>query len=125
MKAQDVELVLLEQSMASTDGMNRPFHDRVGDVAEKTGGTVSFDVRVDEDTLIQRIAAIGYGADGVVAIVLDRKGVLTSAPVVGSDDLIAELTTWGSLPMAGQVGVSYVEAAARLLTELRKAGFLK
>lgn len=68
MKPQEVELVLLEQSLANGSGMNRPFSDRVSDVAEKTDGLVLFDVRVDDDALFQRIAAIGFDEDGTVAI---------------------------------------------------------
>ncbi|MER8456280.1 hypothetical protein [Mesorhizobium sp. M0965] len=124
MKAEYVELVLLEQSLANTDGMNRPFSDRVDDIAEKTGGSVLFDVRVDGDTRIQRMAAIGYGSnDTVVAIVMDKNGQLRSAPVDADNDfLVAELTVWSSLPMAEQASASYCGAAASLLAKLRKSG---
>ncbi len=119
MGAQYVDLVLLEQSLAETGGMNRPFPDRVDDIAHKTAGSVLFDVRVDGDPGIQRIAAIGYGADGVVAIVMDGHGTLVSVPVDGrSDALIAELSAWWTLPMAEQIKVSHVEAATKLLADL-------
>ncbi len=122
MGAQYIDLVLLEQSLDDTGGMNRPFSDRVGDIAQKTAGCVLFDVRVD-GTHIQRIAAIGYGGDGVVAIVMDRDGGLASAPLDGgSDPLIAELSAWCSLPMAEQTGVSNAEAASKLLAEIAKSG---
>ena len=123
MMAEYVELVLFEQSLANADAMNRPFSDRVGDVAEKTGGSVLFDIRVDGDTRIQRVAAIGYGPNGTVAIMMDKDGQLSSAPVNGNNDhLVAELAVWSSLPMAEQVCVSYRGAAAILLAELRKSG---
>ncbi|PTE06577.1 hypothetical protein [Mesorhizobium helmanticense] len=113
MNAEYVELVLFEQSLAR---MNRPFSDRVGDVAEKTGGSVLFDIRVEADSRIQRMAAIGYSANGTVAIMMDKNGELGSAPVNGDEDvLVAELTAWFSLPMAEQVCVSYRGAAASLL----------
>jgi hypothetical protein len=95
----------------------------VGDAAEKTGGSVLFDIRVDGDTRIQRVAAIGFGANGTVAIMMDKDGQLSSAPVNGNNDhLVAELAVWSSLPMAEQVCVSYRGAAAILLAELRKSG---
>lgn len=123
MMAEYVELVLLEQSFANTAGMNRPFSDRVGDVADKSGGSVLFDIRVDGDTRIRRMAAIGYGANGTVAIMMDQNGQLSSAPVDADNDLlVAELTTWYSLPMAEQVCVSYPDAAEILLAKLRKSG---
>ncbi|MFC3321553.1 hypothetical protein [Mesorhizobium cantuariense] len=123
MQAEYVELVLLEQSLANTDGMYRPFSDRLGDVAEKTGGSVLFDVRVENDIRIQRMAAIGFGVDGTVAIMMDKNEQLISAPINGDNAaLVAELTAWTSLPMAEQVCVSYGRVAAKLLAELRKSG---
>ncbi|MER8921690.1 hypothetical protein [Mesorhizobium sp. M0802] len=115
-------MVLLEQSIASAGGMNHPFSDRVSDVAEKTAGSVLFDVRIEGDTGIQRMAAIGYGADGTVVIVMDKDGQLTSAPIDGNEGSIAELAAWSSLPMAEQVNVSYREAAEGLLVGLRRSG---
>lgn len=124
MKAEYVELVLLEQSLANTGGMNRAFSDRVDDIAEKTDGSVLFDVRVDGDSRIQRMAAIGYGAnDTVVAIMMDKNGQLRSAPVDADNDfLVAELTVWSSLPMAEQASANYHGAAESLLAKLRKSG---
>ena len=123
MGAQYVDLVLLEQSLADTGGMNPPFSERVDDVAQKTAGSVLFDVRVDGNPGIQRIAAIGYGADGVVAIVMGRYGELASVPVDGgSEVLIAELSAWCALPMAKQSSVSHLEAATKLLAWIAKAG---
>lgn len=126
MRAEYVELILLEQSLGNTEGMNRPFSDRVGDAAEKTGGTVLFDIRVDDDPRFSRMAAIGFRADGTVIIMMDKNGQLTSAPARGNDDHhIAELTAWCSLPMAQQVSVSYSNAAVILLAELRGSGRLE
>ena len=125
MKAEYVELVLLEQSLANADRMNRPFFDRVSDVAEKTDGSILFDVRVDGDTRIQRMAAIGYGANGTVAIIMDKHGQLSSVPIDGDDDIIVELSRWCSLPMAEQARVSYRGAVALLLAKFRRAGFLE
>jgi hypothetical protein len=125
MKAEYVELVLLEQSLANSDGVNRPFSDRVGDVAEKTDGSVLFDIRVDGDTRIQRLAAVGYVANETVVLFMDKYGQLSSAPVDnGSDYLVDELAAWGALPMAEQARVSNCGAADILLAELRRSGRL-
>lgn len=123
MGAQYVDLVLLEQSLADIGGLNRPFSDRVADIAQKTAGSVLFDVRIYDNPGIQRIAAIGYGADGVVAVVMARDGGLASVPVNGgSYALIAELIAWCALPMAEQISTSYLEAATKLLAEITNAG---
>jgi hypothetical protein len=103
--------------------MSQLFSDRVTDVAEKTGGFVLFDVRVDGDSRIQRMAAIGFGEDGAVAILMDKNRQVISAPISGDNDrLAAELAAWATLPMGQQACVSYGTAAANLLSELRKSG---
>ena len=120
MKPQEVELVLLEQSLAN---INRPFSERVDDVAEKTGGFVLFDIRVDGDARVSRIAAVGYGASGTVAILMDKYGQLSSTPTSEDcDSLVAELTAWSSLPMAEQVHIANRGAVAILLAKLRRTG---
>jgi hypothetical protein len=124
MNARYVELVLFEQSLSTVDGITRPFWDRVQDAAEKTAGSVLFDVRVDGDQQFQRIAAIGYGAGVTVAIVMGRDGHLVSATLDGCDDLITEIAAWCSLSMVEQSSISYSGAAARLLAKLRKSGTL-
>jgi len=120
MMAEYVELALLEQSLANTGGIQRPFFDRVGDVAEKTAGSVLFNIRVDDDTYIQRIATIGYGANGTVAIMMDKNGQLSSAPVNGDNDfLVAELAAWYASPLGEQARVDYRGTAVTLIAKLR------
>ncbi|MER9298587.1 hypothetical protein NKI38_19115 [Mesorhizobium sp. M0621] len=120
MMAEYVELALLEQSLANTGGIQRPFFDRVGDVAEKTAGSVLFDIRVDDDSYIQRMAAIGYGANGTVAIMMDKNGQLSSAPVNEDNDLlVAELAAWYASPLGEQVSVDYRGTAVILIAKLR------
>lgn len=94
------------------------------DAAEKTAGSVLFDNRVDGDRRFQRIAAIGYGADGTVAIAMGKDGHLISAPIEGGEALIAEIAAWCWLSMAEQSPISYDTPFARLLAKLRKAGIL-
>ncbi|MER9243914.1 hypothetical protein [Mesorhizobium sp. M0633] len=72
MVAEHVELALFEQSLGKIEGLHRPFCDRVADAAEKTAGSVLFDVRVDGDICVQRMAAIGYGVTGTAIIVMDK-----------------------------------------------------
>lgn len=60
MVAEHVELALFEQSLANIEGLNRPFGDRVADAAEKTAGSVLFDVRFDGDACVQRMAALDH-----------------------------------------------------------------
>ena len=83
MVAQYVELALFEQSLGNSDGMHRPFCDRLADVAEKTAGALLFDVRVDGDIYIQRMAAIGYGTTGTAIVVMEKNGQTRCASANG------------------------------------------
>ncbi|WP_189524203.1 MULTISPECIES: hypothetical protein [unclassified Mesorhizobium] len=77
--AEHVELALFEQSLGDREGVHQPFGDRVADAADKTGGSVLFDVRVDGDIYIQRMAAIGYAETGTAIIVMERSGLYRAA----------------------------------------------
>ncbi|BCG96930.1 hypothetical protein MesoLj131a_57940 [Mesorhizobium sp. 131-2-1] len=65
MVAGHVELALFEQTFANPDGMHQPF---------------LFDVRVDGDVEVQRMAAIRYSATGTAIIVMEKCGELRCAP---------------------------------------------
>lgn len=123
MVAGHVEMVLFEQSMANADGIQRPFSDRVADAAEETAGSVLFDVRVDGDAYIQRMAAIGYGGTDTAIIVLEKSGQLRCASV-NSDTalLVAELAVWQASPLSEQARVEYRGTALILLAKLRSSG---
>ncbi len=123
MVAQHVEMVLFEQSIANADGIQRPFSDRVADAAEKTAGSVLFDVRVDGDTHIQRMAAIGYGLTGTAIILMEKDGQLRCASVNGDTALlVAELAAWESSLLSEHARVEYRGTATVLLANLRSSG---
>ncbi|WP_407046114.1 hypothetical protein [Mesorhizobium abyssinicae] len=123
MVAGHVELALFEQTFVNPNGLHRPFPDRVADAAEKTGGSVLFDVRVDGDVEVQRMAAIGYGATGTAIIVMQKSGELRCASVNGDMRfLVEELTAWYASPLHEQAHVDYHGTAIILLAKLRSAG---
>ncbi|WP_430682247.1 hypothetical protein [Mesorhizobium australafricanum] len=125
MVAGHVEMVLFEQSIANTDGIQRPFSDRVIDAADKTAGSVLFDVRVDGDANIQRMAAIGYGESDAAIVVLDKSGQLRCASVNGdASALVADLAAWESSPLSEHVQSQYHGTALILLAKLRESGRL-
>ncbi|MCA0056593.1 MULTISPECIES: hypothetical protein [unclassified Mesorhizobium] len=123
MVAEHVELALFEQSLGNIEGLNRPFCDRVADAAEKTEGSVLFDVRVDGDTWVQRIAAIGYGVIGTAIIVMGKNGQLRCASVDGDTALlVSELAAWNASPLGEQAKIDQRGAANILLATLRSSG---
>ncbi|AEH87392.1 hypothetical protein FJ978_10680 [Mesorhizobium sp. B1-1-7] len=126
MVAGHVEMVLFEQSMANADGIQQPFSDRVIDAAEKTAGAVLFDVRVDGDANIYRMAAIGYGDADTAIVVLEKSGQLRCASVNGAaSPFVAALAAWEASPLSEHVRADYHGTALILLAKLRAAGHLK
>ncbi|RWE91112.1 MAG: hypothetical protein EOS81_22315 [Mesorhizobium sp.] len=124
MVAEHVELALFEQSLGNIEGgLNRPFGDRVADAAEKTAGSVLFDVRIDGHTCVERMAAIGFGVTGTAIIVMGRNGQLRCASINGdTTPLVAELAAWNASPLSEQARVDCRGTASILLAKLRSSG---
>lgn len=123
MVAEHVELALFEQTLGNGDGMHRPFYDRVADAAEKTAGSVLFDIRVDGDMHIQRMAAIGYGKATTAIVVMEKNGQLRCASVNADTDLlVADLAAWSAAPLSEQARADYHGTAVILLAKLRSMG---
>lgn len=121
--AAHVELALFEQSLGDREGIHQPFGDRVADAAEKTAGSVLFDVRVDGDICVQRMAAIGYGETGTAIIVMEKRGQLRCASINGDTAfLVAELAAWSASPLSEQAKGDHRGTAMMLLAELRSSG---
>lgn len=126
MVAGHVEIVLFEQSIANPDGIQRPFSDRVADAALKTAGSLLFDVRIDGDAKVQRMAAIGYGDEHAAVVVLEKGGQLKCASVNGDATvLVADLAAWEASPLREHVHAEYRGTALILLAKLRSSGHLK
>ncbi|WP_214477587.1 hypothetical protein [Mesorhizobium sp. dw_380] len=123
MVVEHVELVLFEQSLRESDGVHLPFGDRVADVAEKTAGFVLFDIRLDGDRHVRRMAAIGYGTTGTAIIVMDKEGQLRCASVNGETGfLVSDLAAWCASPLSEQARVDFHGTAVMLLAKLRSTG---
>ncbi|OWK21506.1 hypothetical protein AJ88_19820 [Mesorhizobium amorphae CCBAU 01583] len=123
MAADHVELALFEQSLGDRDGIHQPFGDRVADAAEKTAGSILFDVRVDGDSCVQRMAAIGYAETGTAIIVMEKSGQLRCASINGDTALlVAELAAWYASPLSEQARSDHRGTASILLAKLRGSG---
>lgn len=115
-------MALFEQSLINIEGPNRPFCDRLADAAEKTAGSVLFDVRVDGDAYVQRMAAIGYGVTGTAIIVMGKNGQLRCASINGDTALlIAELAASNASPLREQARLDPRGMATILLAKLRNS----
>ncbi|WP_287181333.1 hypothetical protein [Mesorhizobium sp.] len=82
-----------------------------------------FDVRVDGDTCVQRMAAIGYGVTGTAIIVMEKNGQLRAESINGDTALlVAELAAWDASPLSEQARVDHCGTVSILLAKLRSSG---
>lgn len=126
MVAEHIELALLEDSFLPLAGLQPPFSDRMANIAERTGGTLLFDVRIFGDTEVERIAAVGYGTIGTAVAVLTKSGAIECVTVNdrSMSETIDALAAWSRMPIPEQIVADYTATAARLLAALRRAGRL-
>jgi hypothetical protein len=122
MVAAHVELALLEESFGAAAELPPPFSDRIGSAAERTGGSVVFDIRVDGDFAIQRMAAIEYRELGSVLVLLPKQGDHMRCVAVAEDIsfLVAELATVARRPLTEQACFDFRGKASAILSFLRR-----
>lgn len=98
------------------------FSDKLQEIAKRTNGRVMFNVRVDRDRHVQRLAAIGYdGVRGVGIVGLANDGSKISA-VFTEEDLsrfTQPLVDFQQLPMREQAQIDVRSNAFLLLAAMR------
>lgn len=122
MVAAHVELALLEESFGNGAELPPPFSDRIASAAVRTGGSVLFDIRVDGDRRIQRMAAIEYRELGTVLVMLPGEGDRVRCVAVSEDIafLVAELAAVARRPLMEQARFDFRGRASAILSCLRK-----
>ena len=120
MVAERVELALLEDTFVPASGLQPPFSNRISSIAERTGGTLLFDVRVFNDAEVERIAAIGYAEIGTTIVILAKSGDMRCTAVIDSmmSDHIRALTAWAELPLPKQAATDHMHIVTLLLAAL-------
>jgi hypothetical protein len=121
MVAEHVELALLEDTFVPADGLQPPFSSRISNIAQRTGGTLLFDVRVFDDAGVERLAAIGYDGIGTAVVTLAKSGEIECATVIdpSMSEHIGALTAWARLPLPEQAAADHMRSAMRLTAALR------
>lgn len=121
MVAAHVELALLEDSFGNGD-LPPPFSDRIVSVAARSGGLLLFDIRVDGDRSVQRMAAIDYRELGAALVLLsNRGGKMRCATVTGNvAAFVDELAEVASRPLAEQAYFDFRGRTSAILSFLRK-----
>jgi hypothetical protein len=121
-----LETVLIEMIVEAADFPAASFDSVAGVCADKSGGRILFNVRIDSHVNIQRVAAIANKSGGGVALLLllsDHAG--TSIEIhevpVESYPLIVSIAGWANQPLHSQA-TSSVNVEVTLLLEAVLAG---
>ncbi|WP_192364706.1 hypothetical protein [Mesorhizobium mediterraneum] len=121
-----LETVLIEMIVEAADFPAASFDSVAGVCADKSGGRILFNVRVDSHASIQRVAAIASKSGGGVTLLLllsDHAG--TSIKIhevpVESYPLVVSIARWANQPLHSQVTTS-VSIEVTLLLEAVLAG---
>ena len=95
-------------------------------IAVRSGGSLLFDIRVDGDRHIQRMAAIDYRALGTVLILLssEHNQIRCSAVAENIAFLVDELAAVARKPLAEQADFDFRGKASAILSFLRNTKHL-
>lgn len=124
--APQLETVLIEMIVQAADFPAASFDSVAGDCADKSGGRILFNVRVDSHADVQRVAAIASKSDAGVApllLLLDRTGTSIKIHEVPVEDypLVVSIARWANQPLHSQATTS-VDVEVTLLLSYRKHG---
>ena len=92
--------------------------------AERTGGRILFDVRIDSAADVQRSAALDFAEGDIVFLVLAADGTNVSAitPQEDLSDFVTPLSQWVELPVHDRATTPFPGAVSLLLGALRRCG---
>ncbi|ADV14658.1 hypothetical protein Mesau_05614 [Mesorhizobium australicum WSM2073] len=126
MASQELDWAIFQMAVESVRSLTSSFSERAAEIAARSQGTLVFDVRVDDDPQVQRIAAIRYRGEQTGVVALDRQGLLTHYCMVNDtfSDLMAPLENWTSIPLSAQAKIDVTVDAGFFLAALRNAGHL-
>lgn len=126
MAADELDALVFGMAVDSVRALSVPFTEKVAEIAQRSHGVVLFNLRIDGDMELQRVAAIRYPSNQTGVLVLDKQGLLTSHCMVNGtfSSFIAPLEDWNTLPLATQARTSIAGPASLFIGALRNAGYL-
>lgn len=74
MAADELDALVFGMAVDSVRALSVPFAEKVAEVAHRSQGVVLFNLRIDGDMELQRVAAIRYPSNQTGVLVLDRQG---------------------------------------------------
>jgi hypothetical protein len=123
MAAEELAASIFDMAVSHARSCQLSFSETVDSLACNTHGQLLFDVRVEGDAKVQRIAAVTFGSAGVGILALSHQAGL-AADFIAADlaDFLEPLTRWARLPLRQQVQVDHFGAAILLVAALRLRG---
>nr|WP_244426061.1 hypothetical protein [Mesorhizobium amorphae] len=126
MAVNELDLMIFQMAVESVRSLPLSFTEKAAAIAARSRGILLFDVRVDGDAEVQRVAAIRYPGDQAGVLALDRQGHVTRHCIVNGafSRFIAPLENWTSMPLPMQAKIDVDDHASLFLGALRKAGHM-
>ncbi|PAP92401.1 hypothetical protein [Mesorhizobium wenxiniae] len=126
MAVNELDLVIFQMAVEGVRLLSSSFDEKAAEIATRSRGSLLFDVRVDGDLEVQRVAAIGYPGDKIGVVALDREGLVSCCCLVNGtfSPFIAPLENWTSMPLSMQAQIDVTGYARLLLAALRNAGHM-
>ncbi|MER8408387.1 hypothetical protein NKH16_27590 [Mesorhizobium sp. M1307] len=112
---------MIEMIVQAADFPAASFDSVAGDCAEKSGGRILFNVRVDSHADVQRVVAIASKSDGGMTpllLLLDRTGTSIKIHEVPVQDypLVVSIADWANQPLHSQA-ITSVNVEVTLLLD--------
>lgn len=124
---QELEAALIDIALNVEDMTSQGFVATMENLAARVGGKIEFDVRIDRDICVQRIASVVFADEGRVLLALSSDGqrilhIPLSDEVDG--DFFRSLADWYALPLRKRAYINTDAAAVLLIGALRSKGLL-
>ncbi|BCH18908.1 hypothetical protein [Mesorhizobium sp. L-2-11] len=126
MAVNELDLFVFQMAVESVRSLCLSFNDKAAEIAARSRGNLLFDVRIDDDAEVQRLAAIRYRGGQIGVLALDRQGLISRYCVVDGtfSRFIAPLENWTSMPVSMQAKIDVTHHAGLFLGALRNAGHM-
>ncbi|ESZ56823.1 hypothetical protein NKH64_28230 [Mesorhizobium sp. M0999] len=126
MAVDELNLMVLQMAVESVRSLSLSFAEKAAEIATRSRGSLLFNVRIDGDAQVQRVAAIRYHGGQFGVLALDGHGLVTHYCIVNGmfSHYIAALESWHRMPLSMQAKMD-ANGNARLFVEaLRDAGHM-
>ncbi|WP_292862630.1 hypothetical protein [Mesorhizobium sp.] len=127
MAADELDAVVFQMAVESVRALPISFTEKAEKIATMSRGALLFDVRIDGDAAIQRVAAIRYPSDQTGVLALEKQGLVTRHCLINGafSSFIGPLEAWTSQPLSTQAKTDIVGHASLFIGALRNAGYMR